>query len=139
GTFTSGGNEANFSAMALALTSRFPNVMNDGVQTIPAGPTIYVSSEAHHSLDKSAGLLGLGRKAVRRIPVTSRLQMNVEQLERAIKDDTASGRLPFCVVATAGTTNSGAIDDLSAIADICKRHQLWMHIDGAYGAAAIFS
>lgn len=139
GTFTSGGNEANFSALALALTSRFPDVMNDGVQSLAAAPTMYVSSEAHHSLDKSAGLLGLGRKAVRRIPVTDRIQLDVEKLERAIRNDVAAGALPFCVVATAGTTNSGAIDDLPAIAEICRRHKLWMHVDGAYGAAAIFS
>jgi glutamate/tyrosine decarboxylase-like PLP-dependent enzyme len=113
--------------------------MNDGVQAIRGMPTMYASSEAHHSLDKSAGLLGLGRKAVRRIPVTNRLQMDVEQLDAAITADTIPGRIPFCVVATAGTTNSGAIDDLPALADICRRHGLWLHIDGAYGAAAIFS
>jgi glutamate/tyrosine decarboxylase-like PLP-dependent enzyme len=139
GTFTSGGNEANFSAMALALTSKFPEVMNDGVQSLGAAPRMYASEEAHHSLDKSAGLLGLGRKAVRRIGVTPRIQMDVERLEQAIRDDVAAGRLPFCVVATAGTTNSGAIDDISAIAAICQRHNLWLHVDGAYGAAAIFS
>ena len=139
GTFTSGGNEANFSALALALTAKFPTVMNDGVQTIGGTPTAYVSSEAHHSLDKSAGLLGLGRKAVRRIPVTDRIQIDVDRLDLAIREDVLAGRLPFCVVATAGTTNSGAIDDLSAVAEVCKKHKLWMHVDGAYGAAAIFS
>jgi glutamate/tyrosine decarboxylase-like PLP-dependent enzyme len=139
GTFTSGGNEANFSALALALTSKFPDVMNEGVQSIGGAPVLYVSSEAHHSLDKSAGLLGLGRKAVRRISITSRIQMDVSRLDQAIREDTAAGRLPFCVVATAGTTNSGAIDDLPHIAEICRRHKLWLHVDGAYGAAAIFS
>ena len=139
GTFTSGGNEANFSALALALTSKFPSVMNDGVQSIGGVLVLYASSESHHSLDKSAGLLGLGRKAVRRIGVTERIQIEVEELERSICDDAAAGKLPFCVVATAGTTNSGAIDDLKQIAEICRRHKLWMHVDGAYGAAAIFS
>jgi glutamate/tyrosine decarboxylase-like PLP-dependent enzyme len=113
--------------------------MNEGVQSIGGAPVLYVSSEAHHSLDKSAGLLGLGRKAVRRISITSRIQMDVSRLDQAIREDTAAGRLPFCVVATAGTTNSGAIDDLPHIAEICRRHKLWMHVDGAYGAAAIFS
>jgi aromatic-L-amino-acid decarboxylase len=139
GTFTSGGNEANFSAIALALTAKFPNVMNEGVQSISGMPTVYASAEAHHSLDKSAGLLGIGRKAVRRIPVTDRIQMDLGALEQSIRDDTAARRIPFCVVATAGTTNSGAIDDLPAIAEVCRRHKLWMHVDGAYGAAAIFS
>lgn len=139
GTFTSGGNEANFSALALALTSKFPNAMNDGVQSLDAPPVMYVSAEAHHSLDKSAGLLGLGRRAVRRIPVTDRIQIDVGELERAICDDISAGRVPFCVVATAGTTNSGAIDDLAAVAQVCRQHKVWMHVDGAYGAAAIFS
>jgi aromatic-L-amino-acid/L-tryptophan decarboxylase len=139
GTFTNGGNEANFSALALALTSKFPNVMSDGVQSIGAAPVIYVSSEAHHSLDKSAGLLGLGRKAVHRVPVTDHIQIDVRELDDIIREDVAAGRLPLCVVATAGTTNSGAIDDLVAVAQLCRRHKLWIHVDGAYGAAAIFS
>ena len=139
GTFTSGGNEANFSALALALTAKFPSAVNDGVRSIAGAPVVYASSEAHHSLDKSTGLLGIGRKAVRRIGVTDRIQMDLEHLERAFLADRSAGHFPFCVVATAGTTNSGAIDDLCAIADFCRRHNLWMHVDGAYGAAAIFS
>ncbi|HEX9255940.1 MAG TPA: pyridoxal-dependent decarboxylase, partial [Candidatus Angelobacter sp.] len=97
------------------------------------------SDEAHHSLDKSAGLLGLGRKALRRIPVNSAAQMDTAQLETRITQDKAAGFAPFCVIATAGTTNSGAIDDLIKVAETCRRHQLWLHVDGAYGAAAIFS
>jgi aromatic-L-amino-acid/L-tryptophan decarboxylase len=139
GTFTSGGNEANFSALALSLTSKFPRVMDEGLQSVNGAPIIYASSEAHHSLDKSAGLLGLGRKAVRRIGVSRRIQINVDELDATIREDKAAGRLPFCVVATAGTTNSGAIDDLPVVAEVCRSHQLWMHVDGAYGAAAIFS
>src|SRR5437588_6341748 len=139
GTFTSGGNEANFSALALALTSKFSNVMNEGLQSISGAPVAYASSEAHHSLDKSAGLLGLGRKAVRRIGVNNRIQIDVDELDRSIHEDITAGRLPFCTVATAGTTNSGAVDDLEAIAKVCRRHRLWMHVDGAYGAAAMFS
>ena len=113
--------------------------MDEGLQSIRGAPIVYASSEAHHSLDKSAGLLGLGRKAVRRIEVGRRIQINVDALDAAIREDAVAERLPFCVVATAGTTNSGAIDDLRAVADVCRRHQLWMHVDGAYGAAAIFS
>ena len=139
GTFTSGGNEANFSALALALTWTFPGAMEEGVQSIQSRPTIYSSSEAHHSLDKSAGLLGLGRNAVRRVSVNKRIQIDVAQLDRAIREDRAAGKIPFCVVATAGTTNSGAIDDLPEVAQVCREHNLWLHVDGAYGAAAIFS
>ncbi|MGB8128288.1 MAG: pyridoxal-dependent decarboxylase [Candidatus Angelobacter sp.] len=139
GTFTSGGNEANFSAMAMALAMHFPQTVEDGLVSAAAKPVLYTSSEAHHSLDKSAGLLGLGRKALRRIPVNAAAQMDAAQLEAHIPQDKAKGLAPFCVVATAGTTNSGAIDDLISVAAICKRHQLWFHLDGAYGAAAIFS
>lgn len=139
GTFTSGGNEANFSALALALTSKFPRVMEDGVQSVPGAPVIYASAESHHSLDKSAGLLGLGRSAVRRIDVTERLQLDITKLDEAIQEDVSVGKLPFCVVATAGTTNSGVVDDIAAVATLCRRHKLWLHVDGAYGAAAIFS
>jgi aromatic-L-amino-acid/L-tryptophan decarboxylase len=139
GTFTSGGNEANFSGLALALAAHFPGVIEEGVASIGAQPVLYASSESHHSLDKSAGLLGLGRKALRRIAVNERIQLDVGRLEAAIAADQAAGRKPFCVVATAGTTNSGAIDDLAALAEVCQRHRLWLHVDGAYGAAAIFS
>jgi glutamate/tyrosine decarboxylase-like PLP-dependent enzyme len=139
GTFTSGGNEANFSALAMALARRFPQSVEDGLASCAAKPVLYTSDEAHHSLDKSAGLLGLGRKALRRIPVNAAAQMDTAQLEKQITQDKAAGFAPFCVIATAGTTNSGAIDDLIKVAEICRRHQLWLHVDGAYGAAAIFS
>jgi glutamate/tyrosine decarboxylase-like PLP-dependent enzyme len=139
GTFTSGGNEANFSALALALAAHFPRAIEEGVGAIGARPVVYASIEAHHSLDKSAGLLGLGRKALRRIAVNDNIQLDAAQLEGQIARDQAAGFTPFCVVATAGTTNSGAIDDLPALAGICKRRHLWLHLDGAYGAAAIFS
>jgi len=139
GTFTSGGNEANFSALALALAAKFPNAIEEGVATIGAPVVVYASAEAHHSLDKSTGLLGLGRKALTRIPVNERVQLDIASLEPAIRDDIAAGRKPLCVVATAGTTSSGAIDDLAAIAEICRKHDLWMHVDGAYGASVIFS
>jgi glutamate/tyrosine decarboxylase-like PLP-dependent enzyme len=139
GTFTSGGNEANFSGLAMALAAHFPESVEEGLASIHARPVLYSSAESHHSLDKSAGLLGLGRKALRRIPVTEAIQIDLRRLEDQIQQDKAAGFAPFCVVATAGTTNSGAVDDLVGIADICRRHHLWLHLDGAYGAAAIFS
>jgi len=139
GTFTSGGNEANFSGIALALASKFPESVEDGVAAIGAQPTLYASAESHHSLDKSAGLLGIGRKALRRIAVNEAAQLDPEKLDHAIREDRAAARKPFCVVATAGTTNSGTVDGLVAISEICKRHDLWLHVDGAYGAAVIFS
>ncbi len=139
GTFTSGGNEANFTALALALAAHFPQAVEDGVSSIGAQPMVYASAESHHSLDKSVGLLGLGRKALQRIPLNERCAMDVTALEQAITVDRQAGKKPFCVVATAGTTNSGIIDDIPAIADLCQREGLWLHLDGAYGAAITFS
>jgi aromatic-L-amino-acid decarboxylase len=139
GTFTSGGNEANFTAIAVALAAHFPKYIENGTAAIGAQPVFYASAEAHHSLDKSAGLLGLGRRALRRIAITDRLQLDTHKLAARIAEDYATGLKPFCVIGTAGTTNSGAVDDLEALADICRRYGLWFHVDGAYGAAATFS
>jgi glutamate/tyrosine decarboxylase-like PLP-dependent enzyme len=139
GTFTSGGNEANFSGLAMALAWKFPDAIEEGVATIGAQPLAYASSESHHSLDKSAGLLGIGRKALRRVPVNAQLQMDPDALSAAIESDLRAGRKPFCVVTTAGTTSSGIIDHLTALAEICRRHALWLHVDGAYGGSLIFS
>lgn len=139
GTFTTGGNEANFSGIAMALASHFPAALDDGIAAIGVRPVLYASAESHHSLDKSAGLLGIGRKAVRRIPVNERIQLDPAKLDAQVAADKSAELSPFCVVATARTTNSGAIDDLPALAQVCKRHRLWLHVDGAYGAGAIFS
>lgn len=139
GTFTTGGNEANFSGLALALAAKFPDFIEEGASCIGGQPIVYASEEAHHSLDKSAGLLGIGRKALRRVDVDENARLDAAALERAIVGDRKAGRKPFCVVATAGTTNSGAVDDMVALGEICRRHDLWLHVDGAYGGSAIFS
>jgi len=139
GTFTTGGTEANLSAMAVALTQRYPQVANDGLIGLGKRPVVYASSEAHHSLEKSLAILGLGRKALRRIPVTERAEMDLAALEAAIAADRQAGLEPLAVVGTAGATSSGAIDPLPALAEICRRQNLWFHVDGAYGAALVFS
>jgi glutamate/tyrosine decarboxylase-like PLP-dependent enzyme len=81
----------------------------------------------------------VGRKALRRVAVNENLQLDPQILEQTIEADLASGKKPFCIVATTGTTNTGAVDDLVALAEICQRYGLWLHVDGAYGGAAIFS
>ena len=117
----------------------FPIALKKVSRPSAGGPWFTLRSEAHHSLDKSAGLLGIGRKALQRIAVNENLQLDPHKLQSAVAEDLAAGAKPFCVVATAGTTNSGTVDDLIAISDICRAHDLWLHVDGAYGAAAIFS
>lgn len=139
GTFTSGGNEANFSGLAMAMAAKFPEAIEEGVTSIGGQPVAYASQESHHSLDKSAGLLGIGRKGLRRVPVDDKLQLDVHALEQGILEDLRAGKRPFCVVATAGTTNSGSVDNLERISNVCREHQIWLHVDGAYGASVIFS
>jgi aromatic-L-amino-acid decarboxylase len=139
GTFTTGGTEGNLSALAVALNARFPDISELGLLSIEGSPVFYASAEAHHSLEKSASVLGIGRRALRRIPVDGSLRIDLNKLEQQIQTDLASGKLPFCVVSTAGTTSSGAIDDLAAIDKLCRQYDLWHHCDGAYGAALILS
>jgi glutamate/tyrosine decarboxylase-like PLP-dependent enzyme len=97
----------------------------------------YASHEAHGSVTKAFELLGLGRDRLRLVPVDAAGRMRIDQLQAAIAADRAHGALPFCVVGTAGTVNTGAVDDLAAIADICAEDGLWLHVDGAFGALAI--
>lgn len=139
GTFTSGGNEANLSALALALTHRFPRIAEEGLVGLARQPVVYASLESHHSLDKSLGLLGLGRRSLRRVAVTERATLDLPALRRAVDADRKAGHEPLAVVGTAGTTNSGAVDPLREMAAFCRDEKLWFHVDGAYGAAAIFS
>ena len=97
---------------------------------------VYISTEGHHATDKAAALLGIGREFVRRIAVDEAFRMNVVDLERRIVADRAAGMDPFCVVASAGTVVTGAIDPLATIAGIARRHGLWMHVDACYGGFA---
>jgi aromatic-L-amino-acid/L-tryptophan decarboxylase len=110
----------------------------DGLAGRDAPLTVYTSTEAHSSVDKGVKLAGYGLGWLRKVPVDDRFAMRPDELERAVTSDLAAGRTPACVVATVGTTSSTAIDPLSAIAAICRRHDIWLHVDAAYaGAAAI--
>lgn len=139
GTFTTGGTEANLSALALALVRHYPQAPDEGLFGLEKSPTIYASAEAHHSLEKSLALLGLGRKALRRIPVNERAEIDMAALRGAIAADRQNGYQPIAIVGTAGTTSSGAIDSLPQLAEMCRENDLWFHVDGAFGAAVIFS
>jgi len=136
GTFASGGMEANHTAVLTALTQTFPESAHCGVRALAAQPVLYVSTEAHHSFHKAARLCGLGTDAVREIAVGEDLQMDADALASRLAQDRREGFAPFMVVATAGTTNSGVIDSLAAIAQIAAREKLWFHVDAAWGGAA---
>jgi len=138
-TFTSGGTEANLSAVTVALTNAFPGYGEDGLRSLAAEPTIYLTEEAHHGFNKIAHLTGLGRKALRMVAVDGDLKMDMADLERRVAEDRRSGFAPFMVVGTAGTTATGAIDPLKELGRFCQRAGLWFHADAAWGGAAILS
>src|SRR5262249_7332719 len=99
----------------------------------------YASAEAHSSVRRAFEILGLGSEALRSVPVDADFRMDLERLREIIARDRERGFVPFCIVATAGTVNTGAIDDMAAIADLCVEQGLWLHVDGAFGALAIMS
>lgn len=136
GTFTSGGAEANHTALLTALTRAFPDFASKGLRALDSQPVLYVSSEAHHSLLKAARMCGLGSEAVREIPVDEKFRMDVGALSRRIARDRSQWFAPFMVVATAGTTNAGAIDPIDRVADVAEGAGLWLHVDAAWGGAA---
>ncbi len=139
GQFTSGGSEANLVALKVALNDRLPQVSQRGLRGLRGQPVFYISEECHHSLEKFADLLGLGREAVRWIPTDKNFALRPDSLRDSIRRDRRAGRLPFCVVATFGTTSSGAIDPIAALSHICRRERLWLHVDGAYGGSIILA
>lgn len=137
GLFLSGGSLANFAALATALRSCTDvDVAQSGVGALGREPRIYASSMAHMSIPKAAGLLGLGRDSVHAIPVDSAYEMDAAALDDRLRADRDARRLPVCVVGTAGDVNTGAIDPLDAIADVCSRHGVWFHVDASYGGFA---
>jgi glutamate/tyrosine decarboxylase-like PLP-dependent enzyme len=138
-TFTSGGAEANLSAVIVALSRTFPAYGEGGLRSLNATPTIYLTGEAHHGFNKIAHMTGLGRAAVRTVATRHDLKMDLEDLARQVAEDRKSGFAPFMVVGTAGTTAAGAIDPLPGLASFCRLERLWFHVDAAWGGAAILS
>ncbi|HET6360838.1 MAG TPA: aminotransferase class I/II-fold pyridoxal phosphate-dependent enzyme [Gemmatimonadota bacterium] len=136
GLMTSGGAMAAFVALK-AARDRMAG-WDTRERGVAAGPplAIYASSEAHVVNERAADMMGLGRSSVRKVPVDPEFRMRADGLRRAVEDDLASGTRPIIVVATAGTVATGAIDPLEEIADICEEHELWLHVDAAYGGIA---
>ncbi len=140
GLLTSGSAMANLTALAVARAAKAPvDVRQQGVAAAPERLIAYASSEVHGSVPKAMGVLGLGEAALRRVPVDAALRLDVAALKAAIAADRAAGCRPFCVIATAGTVKSGAIDDLATLGALCQAEDLWFHVDGAFGALAILS
>lgn len=136
GVIVSGGSMANLTCLTVArLKAGNPTISTDGLFASPR-LTLYASTETHSCVEKSMDMLGLGRKQMRKVPVAEDLTIRIAELERMIQQDMAEGYQPFCIVGNAGTVNSGAIDDLNALADLAVRYKLWFHVDGAYGGPA---
>ncbi|ODN41309.1 pyridoxal phosphate-dependent decarboxylase family protein [Piscirickettsia litoralis] len=137
--FTSGGQESNLTATITALTHIFKDFDLHGVRSIEGQPIFYVSEQAHHSFHKVAHAVGLGRNAVKEVPVNSRMQLNIDRLRAMIIQDRAKGGKPFMIAATAGTTAAGIVDPLNEMADIANEFNLWYHVDAAWGGGALLS
>lgn len=129
GVFVSGGSMANLSAIVVARETRLGGHDPHAV--------VYYSDQTHSSMSKGLRVLGFSKAQRRMVATDDAFRMDVASLADAIAADRANGMRPFCVVANAGTTNTGAVDPLDALADLCAREGLWLHVDGAYGAAAV--
>jgi len=139
GVFCSGGNEANQTAVLCALNHKYPGFARDGLLGTKKRPIIFCSNEAHHSVHKAAKTAGLGYNSVIPIPVDDDLKLDAAELSKAIDDCRKNNTDPLMIIGTAGTTGTGAIDDLEGISKIAKNHNIWFHVDAAYGGAAILS
>jgi aromatic-L-amino-acid decarboxylase len=126
GVLTSGGSLANFTAVVTARKARLPENFLRG--------TLYCSSQIHHSFQKAASLAGFPFANIRELPVDEQFRIRIDALEEAIARDRADGWTPFLIAGSAGTTATGAVDDLAELARVAREQELWFHVDGAYGA-----
>lgn len=140
GILVSGGSMANLVGLTVARNARAGyDVRAEGVGGAPKPLRFYASTEVHSSIQKAVELLGLGHKSLRLVDVRSDRTINTGSLKKAIHEDRSRGFLPLCLIGCAGTVNTGAIDPLDELADICRDEQLWFHVDGAFGALVALS
>jgi len=137
GILVSGGAMANYVGFLTAKTVKAPwEIRSKGLHGGPGQLKLYCSQETHTWVQKAADLFGLGTDAIEWIPAGPDLKMDLIELENRVKRDKADGQFPFLVIGTAGTVSTGTVDDLRTTSELCKRHDLWFHVDGAYGGPA---
>lgn len=136
GTFAPGGSMSNLMAALMARDKYNPTVKTKGISN---AMTLYTSEASHYSIAKNASFIGIGRNQVKLIKTNDKGQMLAADLDRQIRKDTREGHQPFFVNATAGTTVLGAFDNIELISKVCKTHDVWLHLDGAYCGSVIFS
>jgi aromatic-L-amino-acid/L-tryptophan decarboxylase len=136
GLLVSGGSMANLVALAACREAKLPGTRRTGLRALVRPPTIYASTEAHSCIRRAVELLGLGSDALRLVPVDREYRMDVRALRDMLAADRAGGLEPICVVASAGTVNTGVVDPIGEVAAAAREHGCWFHVDGAYGAVA---
>ena len=136
GTFASGGSMTNYMAMLMARDRHDPSIRTKGVHS---KMIVYTSEVSHYSISKNASFMGIGRDQVRFVKADNLGKMMSKDLEVQVQKDVNKGHQPFFVNATAGTTVLGAFDDITSMSKVCKKHNLWLHVDGAYCGSVIFS
>lgn len=134
GILTTGASLANILALTVARNRFNKSIRREGIQPINSRLLVYASAETHSCVQKAAELLGIGSNNLVKIPVDDEYRIRIDLLEQQIKEDKAKGYSAFCIVGNAGTVNTGAIDDLEALAGIARREGIWLHVDGAFGA-----
>lgn len=136
GTFAPGGSMSNMMALIMARDAKNEDIRAQG---LTSKMTLYTSAASHYSIAKNAALTGIGREQVRLVNTNKKGEMLAEHLDELITNDISKGHQPFFVNATAGTTVLGAFDDIKSISQVCQKHKLWLHVDGAYCGGVIFS
>lgn len=139
GILVSGGSVSTLTALGAAREAFLPGSTFNGIQNQENPLTLYTSKKAHSSIDKAIGVLGFGKNMLHKIDVNDDFQLDLNSLTKKIEEDIENGMKPFCIIAQAGTSLAGAIDDIDGLSKIASKYNMWLHVDGAYGGGAILS